>query len=152
MISAGDLLKLYSAVQSAADAEAKRERANELDDAIKRNIFELFEDPAYPKRRRSFGVIQKAFGGYFDEDLKELRGHLIRIGATRVKGEGTETLWHLPASTKGSWTDWLRISWASFGTVLIVLTLLVFTLDYFEIGLWGSSPEDLSPIEQILRR
>lgn len=96
MIGASELFELYRAAQSSVDAEEKRRRAAEFDDAVSHNVKELFDDPSYPRRRRSFGVIKKSFGGYFDNDLNELKRHLIRIGASHVRGEGDSALWYLP--------------------------------------------------------
>ena len=149
MISVGDLIKLYDAVQSATNAEEQRRRASELDDAIERGIVELFDDPKYPRRRRSFGVIRKTFGGYFDAKPDQLRGHLIRVGAKWVKGDKEDALWHMP---KEASNDQKQKSRNFVGLAFVVLAAILIILG--TIGLFGLYPfGDSTPdIERWLRR
>lgn len=149
LISAGDLIKLYSAVQSSADAEEKRRRAGEFDDAVSANIRELFSDPKYPKRRRSFGAIRKSFGGYFDDNPNELRKHLIRIGASHKRGDGDDAFWHLPINDgKNSWTTF---TWSKIGAIAAIASALIALFEFLGIGPSGWFSET-SEIEKLLGR
>lgn len=149
LLGASDLVNLYSAVQTTVDTEEKRKRANEFDDAVAANIRELFGDPRYPRRRRSFGVIRKSFGGYFDDDPKELHKHLIRIGASHKKGSNDDALWHLPDGA--GYSSHNLMSWGTIGAIAAVISAMVAVLEYMGFG-----PSDWftqkSEIEQWLGR
>jgi len=149
LLSAGDLIELYSAVQNSVDVEEKRRRANQFDDAVAANIRELFDDPKFPKRRRSFGVIRKSFGGYFDDEPKELHKHLIRMGASHKKGSDDDALWHLPESTGGRHSN--QITRRTLGIIAVILTASFAGLEVAGFGPTGWF-DHTSEIEQILRR
>lgn len=131
MISISDLAKLYETVQSAQSDQEKRRRAGELDDSIEAHIRSLFDDPQYPRRRRSFGIIRKGLP-IFDEEPKELQRHLIRIGAHRAKGEGDDELWHLPPKNGRRW--WPDVNWVRVGALAAIIATGVAVLQFIEIS------------------
>ena len=98
-----DLLTLRKELISASDASEVAEKKARLTEQVQREISALFDDPKYPERRRSFGVIRKRLG-IFDENDPELREILFAMGARVHRGEGEDALWelrhaHAPIST-----------------------------------------------------
>ena len=67
-----DLLTLRKELISAADNQDAADRKARFDAQVRREIARLFDDPQYPQRRRSFGVIRKRLG-VFDENDPELK-------------------------------------------------------------------------------
>ena len=66
--------------------------------AVQVRIHDLFDDPQYPRRRRSFEAIRKKLG-IFEGREAELRQRLFDMSAEVIKGEGEDQLWHLPPGT-----------------------------------------------------
>ncbi len=91
----GDLVKLYDAVQSAETDREKLRRESELNDRISHYLYRMFDDPEFPNRRRTLGALKKGLA-IFDDDPILLQTHLVRVGATRLRGDGDDELWHLP--------------------------------------------------------
>ena len=89
-----DLLKILQAIQSSSSAEEKARLEQELLTAVESDINALFDDPKYPKRRRTFGAIRRALG-IFDDGPQRLKEILYNMGARPVSGEGDEAYWEL---------------------------------------------------------
>lgn len=114
----GDLAKLYSAIQSAESDKEKQERETALDDAVAIHLRRQFDDPKYPKRQRSLGALKKGLA-IFDKDPITLQTHLLKLGATRLSGEGDNEVWHLPKGADASPPR--RIPWVPILGVVAVL-------------------------------
>lgn len=123
MISIGDLTNLYKAFQSEQFDEEKRRREGQLNDAVELHIRNLFDDPLYPKRRRSFGIIRNRLP-IFDGEPIELRRHLVRVGAHREKGDGEDELWHLPVKNTRKWTP----KFSAISTTFIIIVIFISVL------------------------
>ena len=89
-----DVLTLRKELISAADNQDAADRKARFDAQVRREIARLFDDPQYPQRRRSFGVIRKRLG-VFDENDPELKAILFSMGARVHSGEGEAALWEL---------------------------------------------------------
>ena len=91
----GDLVSLYSAVQKADNKKQRIENAARFDNAVEARIRELLSpNDKYPRGRRTFEAILYALA-VFDDDPTELKRHLIRIGAKRIKGNDGKDYWAL---------------------------------------------------------
>lgn len=100
MVGIDDFLKLIDRLNSAKDAESTAAARQALESAVAAEIAALFDDEAFPQRRRSFSVIRKRLG-IFDESSAEytearLRQILFGMGARVHRGEGADALWELP--------------------------------------------------------
>lgn len=131
----GDLAKLYDAMQSAQTDQEKLRRATAVDDAVESYLRAEFDNPDYPKRRRSLGALKKGLA-IFDEDPISLQTHLVRIGATRQQGTGDDEVWHLPAaggvSPRRRHRRWL---WRKVALVLAALAAAISALlGYLDIA------------------
>ena len=91
----GDLLDLLRAAQSAQSDQEKTERESAFRQAVEVEIQNLFQDPKYPNRRRSFGAIRKRLG-VFDKDPDGLKHILFGMGALVYSGENDDAFWELP--------------------------------------------------------
>ncbi|GHF44035.1 hypothetical protein [Seohaeicola zhoushanensis] len=91
-----DLSKLRKDLLDAETASDKRKRAAAFRAAVEAQLAALFDDPAFPARRRSFGVIRRRLG-VFDDDPAALEAVLTGMGARAVDGAGDAALWELPA-------------------------------------------------------
>lgn len=92
-----DLLTLRKELISASDAQDVARKQTRLTQQVRVEIAALFDDPKYPERRRSFGVIRKRLG-IFEENDPELKDILFDMGARVHRGEGEEALWELTAA------------------------------------------------------
>lgn len=119
----GDLTKLFDSVQKASTEQEKLRRATQLDDAIENQVRALFDDPEFPRRRRTLGAIKKGFAIY-DEDPIGLQTHLVRIGARRIKGDGDDELWELPAGS-ASGGGGGRFNWRTTAGIIGAVAALI---------------------------
>lgn len=88
-----DALSILEAIRSAKDAEEKQRLENELLGIVQSDIKSVFDNPQYPKRKRSFRAIQGALG-IFDDDPQELKEILFKMGARPTNSK--RKYWHLP--------------------------------------------------------
>ncbi|MEP6018147.1 MAG: hypothetical protein ABJ251_06650 [Paracoccaceae bacterium] len=129
-----DLLKILSAVQHASSTEEKNRLEGVLLSAVEQDIRNLFEDPKFPQRKRSFQSIQGALG-IFDEDPQKLKKILYEMGAR--KRIGRKDYWHLSetsvdldtARSRNPLLSWSRLLSALGGIAAIVAVLGFFQLD-----------------------
>ncbi len=91
-----DPIKIEEALRAARSEREKLYQQARLTFSIRKAIHDLFDDPAYPQRRRSFGAIRNKLG-IFEGKEQELRDMLFAMQARVHRGEGDDQLWHLPA-------------------------------------------------------
>ncbi|SMX30320.1 hypothetical protein TRP8649_04463 [Pelagimonas phthalicica] len=99
-----DILSVGEKLRDAArEGEAEQERL-EFQDKVKLAIREVFDDPDYPKRRRSFGAIRKKLFIFDDssEDFSHarLRQILFSMEVEHLRGEGDAAYFYLPPLTQ----------------------------------------------------
>ncbi|MBO9467750.1 hypothetical protein J7443_21140 [Tropicibacter sp. R15_0] len=99
-----DILSVGEKLRDAArEGEAEQERL-EFQDKVKLAIREVFDDPDYPKRRRSFGAIRKKLFIFDDssEDFSHarLRQILFSMEVEHLRGEGDAAFFYLPPLTQ----------------------------------------------------
>ena len=137
-----DLLTLRKEILTASAGHEQTEKAAAFHGQVVAEIYSLFDDPEFPKRRRSFGVIRKRLG-VFDPDDPELKDILFSMGARVHKGEGEEAMWELAlakqtatnATPKTKKPHWARLSlWLIVVAVVLVVTN-TFLSAVFEISL-----------------
>lgn len=137
----GDLIKLYEAVQAAADKHTEQQRQEELNKQVQAEIEKLFEpDARWPKGQRRFDVISKSLG-IFNDRPDELRQFLFGMGGRPKTSSDGEELWELERSKSdesvkseaeapsNAWWKWL-------GSIIALVAGLVAILEFF--GLTGS--------------
>lgn len=136
-----DLIKLYEAVQTAADKHTERQRQEELNKQVQAEIEKLFEpNPRWPKGQRRFDVISRSLG-IFNDRPDELRQFLFEIGARSKTGSEGEELWELERSESGG-SDEPKIRaqsntwWKWFAPTVGIVAGIVVILEFF--GLTGN--------------
>jgi hypothetical protein len=132
----GDLLKLFETVQSAQSDQEKADREHELETAVQAEIRSMFDDPKYPRRRRSFGAIRQRLA-IFDDDPGRLTEILFRMKARRVRGDGDDALWQLPEQTPGatgSQPPRKRRRWQTVAAVLLGVGIVLGLVSANKIG------------------
>lgn len=91
----GDLIKIFETVQSAQTEQERKDLERQLVSAAQAEIRVLFDDPKYPRRRRTFGAIRQRLA-IFDNDPDKLTQILFLMNARRLRGDGDDALWELP--------------------------------------------------------
>lgn len=91
----GDLIRLYETILDSFAKLIGRNRDKAKRQRAETRIRNFFNNPKYPKRRRSFSKIRAAVGTYEGRDA-ELRDLLDEMGANPYKGEGDDARWELP--------------------------------------------------------
>lgn len=126
-----DLIALFETVRTAQSDQERSDRETDLQQAVRTEIRRLFDDPKYPKRRRTFAAIRKPLAIY-DNDPDTLTAILFAMGARRVDGNGDDALWELavtsdqdtPAAPPKRPVRWQTIA---AGVGLLALAILVVT-------------------------
>ncbi len=160
MVNISDFLEIADRLRAAQDASEKVAVSQELQLAIQAEIQDLFDDPKYPNRRRSFGAIKIRLGIIDDSSAEfsqaRLRQILFGMGARVHRGDGDEALWELPhkdeqSKSKNGRSDIRsRSRWSYIYAALGALASIFAILAWFEVTparIW-ESVFDGGPIEE----
>lgn len=143
-----DLLKILQAIQSAQSDEEKRRLESEFAQAVHAHIRDFYDDPRYPRRRRSFAAIRKSLQIYNDKE-SDLRDVLYAMGGRAVKGDGEDALWELPENPGTPMPDPPpRAVWSQVYVALAAIAVLVAGGGWF-LGLYGSGEPPICNLAEL---
>lgn len=153
MTSISNLIDLRKEITAAEKGAAERQATERFRHQVEDNIIELFNDPEYEQRRRSFGVIRKRFGPVFQDRDGELGEILVDMGAHVYKGEGDAALWEfsktdehdLLSRRRGS--GWSKFTLYRAGSALVAVAIVLVGADLTLKTLGG---DGLLPLVQSL--
>jgi len=140
-----DLIAIFDAVLGAQSDQEKADREAELLDAVRAEIRDLYDDPKYPRRRRTFGAIRQRLAIY-DNDPDTLTKILFAMNARRVKGDGDTALWELPRQVEGAETPApprKPMRWQTLAAIIAIGAVVVLgALNFNTVRGWfaGSGP------------
>ncbi|MGH1413638.1 MAG: hypothetical protein ACRBB0_09090 [Pelagimonas sp.] len=128
MFSLSDFFDLADRLKSAQTEEDKHASVEALRHLVEADIIRIFNNPQYPKRRRSFGKIRELLGIFDDSSSARsdpaLREILYLMGARVHRGKGDDALWHLPKIGDRENPPSRKLKWSLVYKILIVLATL----------------------------